>query len=184
MSGRVPVGNLPSLVVVCGPPGAGKTQLAQTLSLKVRLPVIAKDLIKETLMDHFGPGEAAGTAAFAVQRAVADAMLTAGSGLILEGAFFRDQLDLRGLAIKARTVILSIHAPLECLVARYTDRQRDRHPGHRGLEALPELRRRVMDGVYEPADVGLPVLKVETENGYDPSEDAIVRWLAEHHVAS
>lgn len=171
-------------MVVCGPPGAGKSRLVEKLSLKIRLPVIAKDLIKETLMDHFGPGEPTGSAAFAVQLAVADAMLMAGSGLILEGAFFRDQLDLRGLAIKARTVVLYLHAPLECLVTRYTDRQRDRHPGHRGLEALPDLRRRVMDGVYEPADVGLPVLRVETENGYDPSEDAIVRWLAEHQVAS
>lgn len=184
MSARAAGGNLPSLVVVCGPPGAGKTQLAQKLSLKVRLPVIAKDPIKETLMDHFGPGEPTGSAAFAVQLSVADAMLTAGSGLILEGAFFRDQLELHGLAIRARTVVLYVRAPLECLVSRYTDRHRDRHPGHRGLEALPDLRRRVFDGVYEPADVGLPVLRIDTENGYDPSEDEIMSWLAEQHVAA
>jgi hypothetical protein len=150
----------------------------------MRLPVIAKDLIKETLMDHFGRGEPTGSAAFAVQLAMADAMLTAGSGLILEGAFFRDQLDLRGLTIKARTVVLYVHAPLECLVTRYTDRQRDRHPGHRGLEALPDLRARVMDGVYEPADDRLPVLRIETENGYDPSEAEVLSWLAEHQLAS
>ena len=135
-------------------------------------------------MDHFGPGEPAGAAALAVQFAVADAMLTAGSGLILEGAFLRDHLDVRELARKARTVILYVYAPLDCLVARYIDRHQNRHPGHRGLEALPDLRIRVRDGLYEPADFGLPVLWVDTESGYDPSEAEIMRRLAEHGVAS
>jgi predicted kinase len=176
--------DLPPLVIVCGPPGAGKTVLAEELSLKTRLPVIAKDLIKETLMDHFGHGEPAGTAAFAVQLAVADAVLTAGSGLILEGAFLRDQVNVDELALKARTVILYLSAPLDCLVARYTDRQQSRHPGHRGLEALPDLRSRFTDGLYAPAGFDVPVLRVDTENGYHPSEGEIMRWLGEHGVAS
>lgn len=174
--------NLPPLVVVSGPPGAGKTVLAEKLSREMRLPVIAKDLIKERLMDHFGGGEPAGTAALAVQFDVAEAMLTGGSGLILEGAFFRDEPGLRALAAMGRIAILSLYASLDCLVARYTTRHRERHPGHRGLEALPELRTRVTAGVYEPADIGCPVLRVNTENGYDPSEDAIIRWLAEQRA--
>jgi hypothetical protein len=45
--------------------------------------VIAKDLIKEALMDHFGGDEPVGVAAFAVQFTVARAILESGSGLIL-----------------------------------------------------------------------------------------------------
>jgi predicted kinase len=87
----LPAGNrLPNLIVVCGPPGAGKSKLATTLSRETRLPVIAKDVIKEALMDHFGGDEPVGIAAFAVQFTIARVILEAGSGLILEGAFFRD----------------------------------------------------------------------------------------------
>ena len=41
-------------VLVAGPPGSGKTTLANPLSEHLRLPLIAKDPIKEALMDVQG----------------------------------------------------------------------------------------------------------------------------------
>ena len=60
----------------------------------MHLPVVAKDAIKEVLMDHLGGGEPVGTAAFAAQFTVARSMLNDGFELILEGAFFHDQGEL------------------------------------------------------------------------------------------
>ena len=40
----------PLFVVVSGPPGSGKTTLATGIAQEMGLPLIAKDLIKETLM--------------------------------------------------------------------------------------------------------------------------------------
>jgi hypothetical protein len=60
--------------------------LATALARELRLPVVARDLIKETLMDHFVGAERVGTAAFALQFAIARAVLDSGSGLMLEGA--------------------------------------------------------------------------------------------------
>jgi predicted kinase len=170
---------LPPLVVVSGPPGAGKTTLATMLSRALRLPVIAKDLIKEPLMDHFGGGEPAGRAAYAVQFAVAEAMLQAGCGLILEGPFFQTQPGLDTLTTLAYSVGIHVGAPMDCLLTRYASRAGDRHPGHRGLEALPDLRARIEDGTYDPPGLGLPVLRVDAANGYRPRESEIVSWLVE-----
>lgn len=170
---------VPPLVIVCGPPGAGKSRLATILSRKMRLPLIAKDLIKEELMDHFGGNEPAGTAAFAVQFTIARAILEGGSGLILEGAFFRTQPGLGAVAAMARAAIVHVEAPVDCLMERYAIRQVDRHAGHRGREALPDLRTRMLEGLYDPPEIGLPLLRVDSASGYHPSEHQIEKWLVE-----
>jgi hypothetical protein len=139
--------------------------------------VIAKDSIKEALMDHLGGGEPVGAAASAVQFAIARTLLESGSGLILEGAFCGDQHELGGLAKLARTAVVHVAAPLDCLVDRYVARQIVRHPGHRGLEALPDLRARVLSGAYEPPNLGLPLLRVNGADGFEPSEADIDAWL-------
>jgi predicted kinase len=174
--------DLPPLVIVSGPPAAGKSRLAASLCSTMHLPVIAKDAIKEVLMDHFGDGEPVGAAAFAVQFTIAGSMLNDGCGLILEGAFFHDQRELSSLVSKARAAIVHVEAPLDRLVERYTLRASDRHPGHRGVEALPDLRARVLSGAYEPPDLGIPVLRVDSTIGCKPSELEIEAWLGRECV--
>jgi predicted kinase len=177
------VSDLPPLVIVSGPPAAGKSRLAASLCSSMHLPVVAKDAIKEVLMDHLGGGEAVGTVAFAVQFTIARSMLDGSCGLILEGAFFHDQRELSSLVSRARAAIVHVEAPLDCLVERYTLRAGERHPGHRGLEALPDLRTRVLSGAYEPPDLGIPVLRVDSTIGYTPSELDIEAWLARECLA-
>ena len=82
--------------------------------MTMRLPVMAKDAIKEALMDHLGGAEPVGAAAFAVQLAVARTLLESGAGLILEGAFFRDQHELSELVKLGRTAVV------DCIRHRWT----------------------------------------------------------------
>jgi predicted kinase len=174
---------MPTLIVVCGPPAAGKSILSLSLGQQLGLAVIAKDAIKEALMDHLGDGAAVGGAAFSVQFLVAAKLLNSGVGLILEGAFFRDQPELRSIATLGHTVVVHVVAPVDVLVERFTARQSQRHPGHRGLEAIPDLRQRMLDGTYEPPDLGVPLLRVDTTDGFRPPEHEILRWLCDHLVS-
>lgn len=43
------------IIVVSGPPGAGKTSLAVPLARALGLPLLSKDVIKESLYDSLGP---------------------------------------------------------------------------------------------------------------------------------
>jgi len=156
-----------AFVIVCGPPASGKSQLANRLGRELRLPVISKDLIKERLMDHLGAAPELGEAAFDTQFAVARELIQAGTPFILEGAFFRGQTAIRDLAAQARAIVVDVSAGLETLERRYTERHNTgaRHAGHRGLEALTDLRRRVTNGEYGVPDLGGPVLRVDTTGG-------------------
>src|SRR3954453_10531269 len=84
---------LPRLVVVTGPPGAGKTTVAAALRERLGLPLMAKDALKETLGDALEcagdrhESQRLGMATFHVQFAVVRELLAAGVSLIAEGNF-------------------------------------------------------------------------------------------------
>ena len=174
----MPRSDKPVLVIVCGPPAAGKSTIAHELSRATGMPVIAKDAIKEAMMDHLGGSPEVGAAAFAVQFAIARALLVAGMDVILEGAFFSTQSGIAELAKLASPIVVEVSCSLEVLERRYTLRVGgDRHPGHRGLESLPDLRARVVSGAYGVPPMDGPTLAVDTTTDQKPTQEATNDWV-------
>ena len=80
------------VVFVTGPPASGKTHVADHLAARLRLPLIAKDAIKETLFDALGTGDAAwsrrlGRATFDLLYEALERQLRAGRPVIVEANF-------------------------------------------------------------------------------------------------
>jgi hypothetical protein len=122
--------SLPTLVVVSGPPGAGKTRLAAGLRTQLRLPLIAKDTLKEVLGGALGVEERReshrlGGAVFELMGAIVRELLGSGVSAIAEGNFTsRTQIfdslpparigagaRRRGIGGAARAAARSRHAP-------------------------------------------------------------------------
>ena len=163
--------DLPLLVVVTGPPAAGKTTIARGLAARLRLPLIAKDTIKEALFDGLGTGDLAwsqrlGPPTFGVMLALAEECVAAGASLVLEANFLRGgEVEARLAALPARFVQVCCSAPLEVLVERYASRKR--HPGHVDSERIDALREAVESGRHEPLDLPGETIRVETTGPVD-----------------
>jgi predicted kinase len=141
-----------NVIVVTGLPGAGKTTLARELSARYGMPLIAKDLIKEPLLDVLGAADAAQSrklsdASFAVLFGLARELVACGVSFILEGNFrpgeheapLSEALGLAGAAREpshARVVELAqvlCQVPEDERLARLQARASEptRHSGHR-----------------------------------------------------
>lgn len=160
----------PLVIVVTGPPAAGKTTIARELAMRLQLPLIAKDTIKEALFDELGTGDLAwsrrlGTATFGVMLALAEESLAAGGSFVLEANFARGEGNTRLAQLPARFVQVHCSAPLDVLVGRYSTRER--HPGHVDGERIDALREAVQSGRHEPLELPGTLIRVDTTGPVD-----------------
>jgi predicted kinase len=127
-------------VLVSGPPGAGKSTLARPIAEHLRLPLIAKDAIKEALMDVLGLPDSVEESR-TLGRAAVMAMLTVAAssseGAVLDSTF----LPYAFPHLKARPgPLIEVHCrcPGSLAAQRYRDRSRTRHGGHLDADRDPE----------------------------------------------
>lgn len=161
---------LPLLLVVTGMPSSGKTTVAVGLARRLRLPLIAKDEIKESLYDSIGAGDASssavvGGAAYALIFALARTILGSGASVIVEANFFRDQeLEFATLS-EHRLVQLHCAAPLAILLERYASRSRD--AGHNDAEKIKELPARFESGAHGALKLPGELIELDTSQPVD-----------------
>ena len=156
-------------MVVSGPPGSGKTTLATGIASQLRLPLIAKDLIKETLMSALAAPDVAtsrmiGQAAVEVMFAMA---ASSSGGAVLEANFHRSVARADIEALPGRIVEAFCRCDREVALTRYRERSEQRHPGHFDqLHADDELWN---DEVTTPVAGGWAVLEIDTNLPVDTS---------------
>ncbi len=163
------------LVLISGPPGAGKTTLGAKIAREPGVPFLNKDGIKETLFDTLGAQDRAwsrqlGIASTALLFHVMERQLAAGQSLVAESAFHTqfDAPRLRRLQAGYRFQTVEVHcaAQIDVLLARFAHRAQsaERHPGH-GEQAqtqAEELRANLERGVYGLLSAESEALLVDT----------------------
>lgn len=156
-----------------GWPGSGKTTLSRTLALELGVPYLAKDEVKETLMDALGAPDDV-EASHALGRAAVRAVMAVAAqcpAAVVDSTWFPYALPLAA-ALPGPVVEVRCCVPLAVARERYRDRTRD--PRHLdGFRDEDEL------WGAEVAPLGLgPLVEVETTGAVDvPAVAASVRAL-------
>ena len=174
----------PTLLIVSGAPGSGKTTLSHRLAADLRLPLISKDELKEALADAIGvpPDVPAsmrlGAVAYAALYFAAQQLLEAQTGLIIESNFRRgvSEAELKPLLAWSDPGLIHCGAASEVVVTRCAERTRrgERHAAHPDRDRVAALAQDLADGRFEPVNLGIPTLLVDTTDGWRPAYEEIL----------
>jgi predicted kinase len=159
----------PLFVVVSGPPASGKSTVAPTLAAELRLPLVAKDTIKDALLRVLPVPDVAASRALGRASVVAMLAVAAESpvGAVIESAFHRSRAVAEVAALPGRVVEVFCACDPGVGAARYRARAGSRHTGHFDHQRDPaELWN---DDVARPVGGGWPVLRIDTNGPFEPA---------------
>jgi predicted kinase len=170
----------PSLVVVSGPAGSGKTTLAHELARAIGCPAICRDEIKEGMAHATGrfeatPGDALTMRTMPLFFSVVRLLLEAGVTVVAEAAF-QDKVwrpNLEPLAELARLRIVQCHADPATARRRVSDRVTSRS-AHADAEVIGDDQ--YFDNFHRVA-FSAPSIDVNTVSGYEPAIERIVDFV-------
>ncbi|MCC3767726.1 AAA family ATPase [Streptomyces sp. UNOC14_S4] len=177
----------PTLAVVSGGPGAGKTTLAHALAQELGCPAIIRDEIKQGMVMS-SPGYRSGgedplnyptlEAFFGVLKV----LIQAGVTVVAEAAY-QDRLwrpNLESLTGLARIRVIRCVTPAAVAHDRIAHRAREN--AHRAAHADHDLLEAITAGkhsldAFVPISLDVPTLAVDTSHGYSPGIQDIASFV-------
>ncbi len=169
---------LPILLLVSGEPGSGKTRLSLALSAATGLYRVSKAEMARALDVTDREDTSNHARGWATYWTMLETLLVAGVSVIADQTTWRGQCDVViGPRLMPKASVRNVH----CLTAQAEARWLRRLADSDGLTAaeVRALHQRMhprRQQFVEPLDLGQPVLRVDTSDGYLPGLEEIVAF--------
>lgn len=163
------------MLIITGLPCTGKTTLAKELAAKFKLPMISKDVIKESLFDSLGWGERQwsqkiGKATYPIMYKQCEEELKNKRSFIIESNFnpkFDDKV-MQGFAnlYNPYFIVIKCICDGEILFDRFKERARsgNRHPGHVDESNHDEFRDVLLNGDMKSLNIDASFFEIDTSD--------------------
>jgi predicted kinase len=163
----------PVVIVITGPPCAGKTTIARRVAERFSLPWMGKDMVKELLFDTLGWqdrewSKKLGRASIVVLFRFLEAQVAARRSCIVESNFKAEYDTARFLDLRERYEFDLMQIECLCdgqvLFERFKRRAEsgERHPGHLDHANYDEFREMLLLGRSEPLKIGGCRVEIDT----------------------
>ena len=171
----------PSLIIISGRPGSGKSTLAHLLAREIRCPLISRDELKEGYVntiktEHSKIPNEKNVQIYNIFFGVIEMLLDNQVSLIAESAFQNKLWYPKYEILKHKSDIKLIICKIE------NDLANNRHAERKAIDPLREYYHGDAgreNSVYEPPQLPVPVLEVDTTDGYKPDLAEIKLFIAD-----
>lgn len=182
--------NKPLLVVVTGSPASGKSTLARILADKINCPLLSRDELKEGLINTLGVSHSqldrpVDLHVYETFFETIALLVSKGISLVIEAAFQDKLWRPKLLLLSQQSAIKIIICKTDPALARARFAKRlSSIPGREkfhGDQSLQAERLAAMIENYQPVNLDVPTLQVETTNRYDPDLEEMLRFIGQHN---